>query len=60
VIKPSGFLTSWMRRVWCGVKMTDNDLTEAEGDMQKLTGRIQNKIGDDRQVIGRWLGDHSA
>ena len=32
-------------------KMTDDDLTEAEGDMQILAGKIQKKTGDDQQVI---------
>ena len=41
-------------------KMTDDDLTEAEGDMQILAGKIQKKTGDDQQVIERWLRDHSA
>lgn len=41
-------------------KMTDDDLMEAEGDMQKLAGKIQKKTGDDQQVIERWLRDHSA
>jgi uncharacterized protein YjbJ (UPF0337 family) len=40
--------------------MTDNSLTEPEGDMQKLAGKIQKRTGDDQQVIERWLGDHSA
>ena len=41
-------------------KMTDDDLIEAEGDMQKLAGKIQKRTGDDQQVIERWLRDHSA
>jgi len=41
-------------------KMTDDDLMEAESDMQKLAGKIQKKTGDDQQVIERWLLDHSA
>jgi uncharacterized protein YjbJ (UPF0337 family) len=41
-------------------RMTDDDLTEAEGDMQKLAGKIQKRTGDDQQVIERWLRDHSA
>jgi len=41
-------------------KLTDDDLIEAEGDMQKLAGKIQRKTGDDQQVIERWLRDHSA
>jgi uncharacterized protein YjbJ (UPF0337 family) len=41
-------------------KLTDDDLMEAEGDMQKLAGRIQKKTGDDAQVIERWLRDRSV
>ena len=41
-------------------KLTDDDLTEAEGDMQNLVGKIQRKTGDDQQAIERWLRGHSA
>ena len=41
-------------------KLTDDDLTEAEGDMQNLVGKIQRKTGDDQQAIERWLHGHSA
>jgi len=41
-------------------KLTDDDFTETEGNMQKLAGMIQKKTGDDQQVIERWLRDHSA
>ncbi|HTR62172.1 MAG TPA: CsbD family protein [Candidatus Binataceae bacterium] len=40
--------------------LTDDDLMEAEGDMQKLAGKIQKKTGDDQQAIERWLHDHHA
>ena len=28
--------------------------------MQKLSGKIQKKTGDDQQVIERWLREHHA
>jgi len=40
--------------------LTDDDLMEAEGDMQKLAGKIQKKTGDDQQVIEKWLHEHHA
>ena len=36
-------------------QMTDDDLMEAEGDMDKLAGRIQQRTGDKREDIRRWL-----
>jgi len=38
--------------------LTDDDLMEAEGDMQKLAGKIQKKTGDDQQAIEKWLREH--
>ena len=38
--------------------LTDDDLMEAEGDMQKLAGKIQKKTGDDQQTIEKWLHEH--
>ena len=40
--------------------LTDDDLMEADGDLQKLVGKIQQKTGDDQQMIERWLHDHHA
>lgn len=38
--------------------MTDDDLMEAEGDMQKLAGKIQKRTGDKQEVIEKWLNEH--
>lgn len=40
--------------------MTDDDLMEAEGDLQKLAGKIQKRTGDNQQVIEKWLNEHTA
>jgi uncharacterized protein YjbJ (UPF0337 family) len=36
-------------------QLTDDDLMETEGDMDKLAGRIQQRTGDKREDIRRWL-----
>ena len=40
-------------------KMTDNDLVEVEGDMDKLAGKIQQRTGDKREDIRKWLNERS-
>jgi uncharacterized protein YjbJ (UPF0337 family) len=40
-------------------KMTDNDLLEVEGDMDKLAGRIQERTGDRKEDIHKWLKERS-
>jgi uncharacterized protein YjbJ (UPF0337 family) len=40
-------------------KMTDNDLLEVEGDMDKLAGRIQERTGDRKEDINKWLKERS-
>ncbi len=40
-------------------KMTDNDLLEVEGDMDKLAGRIQERTGDGKEDINKWLKERS-
>lgn len=40
-------------------KMTDNDLLEVEGDMDKLAGRIQERTGDKKEDINKWLKERS-
>jgi uncharacterized protein YjbJ (UPF0337 family) len=42
-----------IKRKWG--KMTDNDVTEAEGSMEKLIGKIQERSGDRREAIEKWL-----
>jgi uncharacterized protein YjbJ (UPF0337 family) len=37
--------------------MTDDDLMEAEGDMDKLAGKIQQRTGDKREGLRKWLDD---
>jgi uncharacterized protein YjbJ (UPF0337 family) len=39
-------------------KMTDDDLLEMEGDMDKLSGKIQERTGDSREDIRKWLNEH--
>jgi uncharacterized protein YjbJ (UPF0337 family) len=42
-----------IKRKWA--KMTDNDLLEVEGDMDKLAGKIEERTGDQKEEIRRWL-----
>jgi uncharacterized protein YjbJ (UPF0337 family) len=42
-----------IKRKWA--KMTDDDLLEVEGDMDKIAGRIQERTGDQKEEIRRWL-----
>jgi uncharacterized protein YjbJ (UPF0337 family) len=41
-------------------KITDDDLTEAEGNMEKLVGKIQERTGEKREAIEKWLDSQSA
>ncbi len=45
-----------IKRKWG--QLTDDDLTEAEGSFDKLVGRIQQRTGEQRADIERWLKDH--
>ena len=38
-------------------QLTDDELTEAKGDMQQLTGLIEQKTGDARDVIEKFIDD---
>jgi len=40
-------------------KVTDDDLTEAEGNMEKLVGKIQERTGERREAIEKWLDSQS-
>lgn len=40
-------------------KMTDDDLLEVEGDMDKLAGIIQERTGDRKEDIRKWLKERS-
>jgi len=42
-----------IKKKWA--RMTDDDLLEAEGDMDKLAGKIQQRTGDKKEEIRRWL-----
>ena len=42
-----------IKKKWA--RMTDDDLMEVEGDMDKLAGRIQERTGDSKEEIRRWL-----
>ncbi len=46
-------LSGEIKRKWG--KVTDNDLTEAEGSMEILVGKIQERSGDQREAIEKWL-----
>jgi uncharacterized protein YjbJ (UPF0337 family) len=46
-----------MKRRWA--QLTDDDITEARGDMQKLMGRIREKSGDQQQEIEKWFSSHN-
>jgi uncharacterized protein YjbJ (UPF0337 family) len=46
-----------IKKQWA--RMTDDDLLEVEGDMDKLAGRIQERTGDDRERIRKWLEQHN-
>ncbi|HLK86192.1 MAG TPA: CsbD family protein [Candidatus Binataceae bacterium] len=44
-----------IKRRWA--RVTDDDLLEVEGDMDKLAGRIQERTGDRKEEIRRWLDE---
>jgi uncharacterized protein YjbJ (UPF0337 family) len=46
-------LNGEIKRKWG--KLTDNDVTEAEGSVEKLIGRIQERSGDRREEIEKWF-----
>ena len=35
-------------------KLTDNDLSEVEGDYDKFLGIVQKRYGDQREEVKRW------
>jgi uncharacterized protein YjbJ (UPF0337 family) len=45
-----------LKRRWG--QLTDDDIIEARGDMQKLMGRIREKSGDRREEIESWFKSH--
>ncbi len=46
-------LSGEIKRKWGQV--TDDDLTESQGDFDKLVGRIQQRSGERREAIEKWL-----
>jgi uncharacterized protein YjbJ (UPF0337 family) len=40
-------------------KMTDDDLLAVEGDMDKLAGKIQERTGDRKEDIDKWLKERN-
>lgn len=38
-------------------KLTDDDLTQIEGDYDKFAGRIQERYGDKKEEVMRWADD---
>jgi len=42
-----------IKRKWG--KVTDNDLLEAEGNLDKLVGTIQERSGEQKEAIQKWL-----
>ena len=46
-------LTGEIKRKWG--QLTDDDLREAQGSMEKLIGKIQERSGDKREAIERWF-----
>jgi len=46
-------LVGEIKRKWGQV--THDDLMQAQGNMEKLIGRIQERSGDEREAIDKWL-----
>jgi uncharacterized protein YjbJ (UPF0337 family) len=44
-----------IKRKWG--QLTDDDMMEAEGSLDKLMGRIQQRTGERREDIERWFKD---
>ncbi len=38
-------------------KLTDDDLTEAEGNYDKFIGRVQERYGDKKEDVLKWAND---
>lgn len=39
-------------------RFTDNDLTEIEGDYEKFRGKMQERYGDQKEEVERWLDQY--
>jgi uncharacterized protein YjbJ (UPF0337 family) len=42
-----------MKRRWG--QLTDDDIMESKGDMEKLLGKIRERSGDQRDAIEKWF-----
>lgn len=42
-----------LKRRWGS--LTDDDLTESEGSMEKLMGKIRERSGDSQESINEWF-----
>ena len=42
-----------IKRKWG--QITDDDLLQAEGDMDKVIGKIQERTGEQRDAIRHWI-----
>jgi len=42
-----------IKRKWG--QLTDDDLTQAQGKVDKLVGKIQERSGDRREAIEKWF-----
>lgn len=38
-------------------KLTDDDLTQAEGNYDKFIGRVQERYGDKKEDVMKWTND---
>jgi uncharacterized protein YjbJ (UPF0337 family) len=47
-----------MKRQWG--KLTDDDIMESKGDMEKLMGKIRERSGDQREAIEKWFHSHGV
>jgi uncharacterized protein YjbJ (UPF0337 family) len=51
-------LAGEIKREWG--QITDDDMTQAEGNMEKLVGKIQERTGERRDAIEKWLKDQNV
>lgn len=46
-------LTGEMKRKWG--QLTDDDIMEANGNIEKLVGKVQERTGEHRDAIEKWF-----
>ena len=51
-------MTGEIKRKWG--QITNDDVTQTEGSMEKLIGKIQERTGEHREVIEKWLKRYDA